>query len=172
MFIAMPYYFKKGYSGIFLQDLHAEKDGTYISFAVKTSTDEIIASVDKIASFCNQNALTKKEIMLVRLSMEEMMMSIKDHCFAENKDETMDVRILIVKKFDDVMIVLRIRNGGKLFNPIDYYERLKEEDALAMGDALGISMIVKAASEIHYKTTFGINNLSVIIDNRKEKVFV
>lgn len=166
MLIAMPYYFKKGYSGVFLQDLHAEKDGTYISFAVKTNTDEIIDSVDKIAAFCKQNELTKKEIMLVRLSMEEMMMSIKDHCFAENADETMDVRILIIKKFEDVMIVLRIRNGGKLFNPIDYYQKLAEEDPLAMGDALGISMIVKAADAIHYKTTFGINNLTVIIDRK------
>ena len=168
MLIAMPYYFRKGYSGVFLQDLHAEKDGTYISFAVKTNTEEIIESVDKIATFCKQNALTKKEIMLVRLSMEEMMMSIKDHCFAENEAETMDVRILIIKKFDDVIIVLRIRNGGKLFNPLDYYERLEEEDPLAMGDALGISMIVKAASAIHYKTTFGINNLTVIIDRKEE----
>ena len=163
MLAAFPYYFKKGYSGIFLQDLHAEKDGTYISFAVKTTTDEIIENVDKIATFCKQNELKETEIMLVKLSMEEMMMSIKDHCFKENADETMDVRILIAKK----SLVLRIRNGGKLFNPIDYYQRLKEEDPLAMGDALGISMIVKVASEVHYKTTFGVNNLTVIID-RKE----
>ena len=164
MLFVMPYYFKKGYSGILLQDLHAEKDGTYISFAVKTNVEAIIDSVDKIADFCKQNELTKKEIMLVRLSMEELMMSIKDHCFDENADETMDVRILIIKRFDDVMIVMRIRNGGKLFNPIDYYEKLQEDDPLAMGDALGIAMIIKAADAIHYKTTFGINNLTILID--------
>ena len=164
MLFVMPYYFKKGYSGVLLQDLHAEKDGTYISFAVKTDVEAIVDSVDKIADFCKQNDLTKKEIMLVRLSMEELMMSIKDHCFDENADETMDVRILIIKRFDDVMIVMRIRNGGKLFNPIDYYEKLQEDDPLAMGDALGIAMIIKAADAIHYKTTFGINNLTILID--------
>ena len=105
--------------------------------------------------------------MLVRLSMEEMMMSITEHCFENNPAENMDVRILIVTQADDVMIVLRIRNGGKLFNPINYYEKLSEEDPLAMGDALGISMIINAADAIHYKSTFGINNLTVIID-RKE----
>ena len=98
--------------------------------------------------------------------MEEMMMSIKDHCFDENSDESMDVRILIIKKFNDVMIVLRIRNGGKLFNPLDYYEKLQGDDPLAMGDALGIAMIIKAADAIYYKTTFGINNLTVIIDRK------
>lgn len=167
MLIAMPFYFKKGYAGFFLQDLHAERDGTYISFAVKTNVDDIVDSVDKIAEFCQKNELSKKEVMLVRLSMEEMMMSIKEHCFEEDAEETMDVRILIIKDAKDLMIVLRIRNGGKLFNPIEYYERQSEDDPLAMGDALGISMIVNAADVIHYKTTFGINNLTVIID-RKE----
>ena len=62
---------------------------------------------------------------------------------------------------------MRIRNGGKLFNPINYYEKLSEEDPLAMGDALGISMIINAADAIHYKSTFGINNLTVIIDRKK-----
>ena len=168
MLIAMPYYFKKGYSGVFLQDLHAEKDGTYISFAVKANVEAIVDSVDKISNFCKQNDLTKKEIMLVRLSMEELMMSIKEHCFEENVEETMDVRILIIRKKYDIMIILRIRNGGKLFNPIDYYEKLQEDDPLAMGDALGIAMIIKAADAIHYKTTFGINNLTVMIDRKEE----
>lgn len=169
MTIAMPYYFKKGYSGVFLQDLRAEREGTFISFAVKTSTEAIIDSVEKIADFCRDNNLTKREIMLVRLSMEEMMMSIKEHCFDEGADETIDVRILIMRRLDDLMIVLRIRNGGRLFNPIDYYERLDEDDPMAMGDALGIAMISKAADSVHYKTTFGINNLTVIID-RKEGI--
>ena len=167
MLLAMPYYFKKGYSGIFLQDLSAEKSGNYISFAVKTNPESITDSVEKIADFCKQNDLTKKEVMLVRLSMEEMMMSISEHCFENVSDEVMDVRILIIKKLDNVIIVLRIRNGGKLFNPIDYYEKLGEEDPMAMGDALGIGMIVNAASAIHYKTTFGINNLTVLIDREK-----
>lgn len=167
MLIAIPYYFRKGYSGVLLQNLHAENDGTYISFAVKTDTNEIIESVEKIVAFCKQNELSKKEIMLVRLSMEEMMMSIKDHCFPENADEIMDVRILIIKNFEDIMIVLRIRNGGKLFNPLDYYQKVEDEDDfLDMGDALGISMIIKAADAIHYKTTFGINNLTIIIDKK------
>ena len=55
-----------------------------------------------------------------------------------------------------------------MFNPIDYYEKLQEDDPLAMGDALGIAMIIKAADAIHYKTTFGINNLTVMIDRKEE----
>lgn len=169
MLVAMPYYFRKGYSGIFLQDLTAEKNGNYISFAVNTNLNSIIDSVEKIADFCKKNNLNRKDIMLIKLSMEEMMISIVEHCFENIPDETMDVRILIVKNADDIMIILRIRTSGKLFNPIDYYERLSETDPLALGDALGIAMIIKAAGAVHYKTTFGINNLTVIIDREISK---
>ena len=166
MLPVFPYYFKKGYSGVFLQNLHAEKNGNYVSFVVNADVNSIIENVDKIEDFCEKNELSSKEIMLVRLSMEEMLLSINEHCFAPNSGETIDVRILVVKKADEVMIILRIRNGGKLFNPIDYYEKMSETDPEFLGDALGISMIVNAASAIHYKTTFGINNLTVIIDRK------
>ena len=169
MLLALPYYFKKGYSGIFLQNLEAEKSGKYISFTVNTNPESITESVAKITDFCKRNDLSKKEIMLVSLSMEEMMMSITEHCFENVSEGVMDVRILILKKVSDLMIILRIRNGGKLFNPIEYFEKVSAEDPLAMGDALGIAMIVKAASAIHYMATFGVNNLTVII-NRQEKI--
>lgn len=166
MIFAFPYYFKKNYSGFLLQKKYDEKFVRYISFAVKANLEAIIDSVEKIADFCKKSELTRKEIMLVKLSMEEMMISITEHCFEKNSEETMDVRIWTRKTFDDLMIILRIRNGGKLFNPIEYYERLSETDPLALGDALGISMIIKAADSVHYKPTFGINNLTIIIDRQ------
>ena len=166
MLVAIPAYYRKGYRGIFLQNMRAETNGRYISFAIKADVMEIVENVDKIADFCRKNDLTKKETMLVRLSMEEMMISITEHCFEPDSGEMLDVRVLVIKNKDDVMIVLRIRNGGKLFNPIDYYQRLSEDDPYMLGDALGIAMIVKAADAIHYKTTFGVNNLTVIIDRK------
>lgn len=166
MLIFIPYYSKKGYSGIFLQDLTAEKNGEYISFVLKSDPQIISESVEKISDFCKKNELTKKEIMLISLSMEEMMMSIREHCFDNKSDELIDVRILIVKKNDDVMIILRLRNNGKLFNPIEYYEQMSEKNLEDMDDAMGIAMIVNAADTIHYKTTFGINNLTIIIDRK------
>lgn len=164
MVFAFPYYSKKNLSGPLLQKNFDEKSVRYISFAVKANLDSIIDSVEKLADFCKKSELTRKEIMLVKLSMEEMMISITEHCFKKNSDETMDVRIWTRKTFDDLMIILRIRNGGKLFNPIEYYERLSETDPLALGDALGISMIINAADSVHYRPTFGINNLTIIID--------
>ena len=148
-------------SSILLLDLKGEKNGSFLAFIVKTTVEDISDKVKRIGEFCEKNNLNIKEKTLVMLSMEEMMMSIKDHCFEGEVDEVMDVRIFV-----DDEIILRIRNRGKLFNPIDYYESQKNEDELdfAMTDALGIEMISKSAKSVHYKSTFGINNLTVIID--------
>ena len=155
-------------SSMLLLDLYGEKTGSYISFAVRTNTQAIMKNVEGIADFCEKNNLTDKETMLVRLSMEEMMMSITEHCFEDKPNEIMDVRIFIGQRDDQFTIILRIRNGGKLFNPIDYCKQLEEKEPLefAMSDALGISMLTKAAASINYKSTFGINNLMILIDRK------
>ena len=72
-------------------------------------------------------------------------------------------------------IILRIRCGGVPFNPIEYYERHQAETAAAgeldeldgllegLDDSLGIAMIVAAAPVVDYKTTFGVNNLTILL---------
>ncbi len=161
---ALWYYSKKNMSGIFIQDLEAERNGNYMSFSVNTETNAIIDSLDAVDDFSEKNSLSPKDTMLIRLSLEEMLLSIKQHVFPNKEDATIDVRLLFINRLSGQMIVIRIRNEGALFNPIDYYDRMTDEDPLSLGDALGIAMIAKAADVVHYKSTFGINNLTVIID--------
>ena len=153
-------------SSILLLDLKAEMNGSYISFVVKPETKSIVESVGKIAVFCEQNNLGVKQTMLVRLSLEEMMVSIRDHCLLNMPEQTMDVRILVVpdsEKKNGIMVILRIRNSGPCFNPIGYYEKHKARGLIDEGDSLGIEMIIKAAESVNYKSTFGVNNLTVIL---------
>ena len=167
VFSAVPYYAKQNLSGILLQNLNAERNGAYISFGVNANTEDIVASLDSVEDFAQQNSLTMKEAMLIRMSLEEMMISIAQHALSNDEKETIDVRLLVINQAAGMMIVIRIRYCGRFFNPIDYYELLEEDDPLALGDALGIAMIVKAADAIHYKSTFGINNLTVIVDKKR-----
>ena len=162
MLLVKPFYTKRGYVGFLLQDLSAEHTGKYLSFSVRADTEAIVTQMDVIEDFCRTNSLTGKETMLVRMSMEEMLLSIKEHSCREN-EAVMEGRVLLVRKANKLTIVLRIRNNGRMFNPLEYYERLQETDPLALQDALGIAMVLKAADAIHYKTTFGINNLMVLI---------
>ena len=115
--------------------------------------------------------------MLIYLSLEEMLVSIKEHCFPEDETQTISIRILLTpgQTPEKPDIILRIRSGGTPFNPIDYYERhrtetvstgeLDELDGLLEGldDSLGIAMIVAAAPVVDYKTTFDVNNLTILL---------
>ena len=165
--VATLYYRKQGYEGILLQNLLAEREGRYLSFTIPSNTEDIVSVAKQLGNFCTKNGLTPQETMTLQLSTEEMLVSIKDHCFTPNTHASADVRIIILQIKAKSMIILRIRNGGRYFNPLDYYERLRTNDPLALGDALGIAMILRMADSIHYKSTFGINNLTVII-NRKD----
>ena len=168
--VARAYYERRGYEGCLLQNMQAEREGRYISFMIPSDTAAIVEGVDRLGDFCEGNGLTSKETMLLRLSLEEMLLSIKEHCFPPDTVANMDVRVLVLKTRVTDMIILRIRNGGKSFNPIDYYEHLRADDPLALEDALGIAMILRAASAVHYKSTFGINNLTVMIDQNPQSV--
>ena len=144
----------------------------------------------RISIFCEENELPPDKSMLISLSLEEMLLSIKDHCFPEDEEQDINVRILVASgDVSKASIVLRIRCGGAPFNPIDYYERQKTaaagkpaedndlagllaglDDAEGMGDlltglddSLGIAMIVASAPVVDYKTTFGVNNLTIIL---------
>ena len=163
--------------GILLLERRHEEDGKFISFSVHTTPDEILDASRRISAFCEENQLDPERSMLISLSLEEMLMSIKEHCFPENEDQTFSIRILLMpgQTPDRPDIVLRIRCGGVPFNPIDYYERHRAEtvsagemdelDGLLEGldDSLGIAMIVAAAPVVDYKTTFGVNNLTILL---------
>ncbi len=148
-------------SSVLLLDLTAEKFGEFISFSVKNELNDIVESVHKIENFCTKNILNRTTTLLIKLSIEEIMILIKDNCVTES----IDVRILILR---EDKIILRVRYGGKLFNPVAYYESKQETDPLALGDALGIAMILNAAVSVNYKHTFGVNNLTVILNYEQE----
>ncbi len=154
-------------SPLFLLDTEAEKNGTYKSFSVKNDIASITGASESITDFCSSNGLNRKQTMAIHLAIEEMLVSIHTHALPSDASLTMNVRLLI---WEDI-VVMRIRNSGKAFNPIEYYEQQKakqsgedEMDDLDMlSDSLGIKMIVGLASSVDYRCTFGVNNITVII---------
>ncbi len=148
-----------------LLDERTERRGNVLSFSVGNSVASIMERVAQAGAFCEAHALSPKRSMLITLSLEEMLLSIREHSLCGDERLTMQVRLVLL---DDV-IVLRIRNGGAEFNPIAYYEQKAiQVDAdgvdamLALEDSLGIKMICDAADVVDYRRTFGVNNLTVI----------
>ncbi len=110
---------------------------------------------EKISVFCEQNRLDPKRSILISLSLEELLISISEHAFDEGETGSMDIRLFATG--DDV--VMRIRNGGREFDPIKFFENNPND----IDQCLGIQIIVMGAKEVKYTRTLGVNNLTVLI---------
>lgn len=151
-------------SFLLLTDEIVEQEGASISVSVKNTKEDIMQCVGLLEEFCETNELSPKRTMLITLSTEELLLSVNEHSLKGTQYDSVSVRVLIYKD----LLVLRFRHGGNMFNPIAYYESKKTDatslDAmLELNDSLGIKMIVDACDVVDYRTTFGINNLTVII---------
>ena len=98
---------------------------------------------------------------MLPLAIEEMLVLVNEHCFEQNEKMYADVRIQISEE----ELLLRIRCGGKLFDPIADYRKRTEgmsEEELLMDESLGIRMVTQMAKSVTFRRTLGVNNLVVI----------
>ncbi len=149
------------FSGLYLLDRTYEDKGKYLSFSVPNKVEEAVDASIKINAFCKENQLDWKTAMMLSLSLEEMLIIIFDHCFEDKEIQYVDIRIFVIPG----TVVLRIRNGGKIFDPVLYYEKKKEQagSGVLTDDSLGIRLIVKKADQVSFNRTFGVNNLKIVI---------
>ena len=149
---------------VFLIDTEAEQNGTYVSLSTENTFDDIVDCSRKISGFCEQNRLDKSRSYLIALAIEEMLLLIREYNL-KRRVETMNVRILLHQ--NDV--ILRVRNGGEIFNPLAFYRDLKLSEKLTLDGALerkeflGLKMVMDTAKNVDYRRTFGVNNLTVTI---------
>jgi hypothetical protein len=149
-------------SFLFLVDREAElKGGVYKSFSVGNSVEGITKSSEGITEFCEQNGLGTRLTMAISLVIEEILVVIRARSLAGDNRATMNVRVLI----EGDTVILRVRNGGKVFSPVDYVKNAgKEEEA----EVMGIKMILALALNIDYRHTFGVNNTTILLKRRND----
>lgn len=91
--------------------------------------------------------------MSISLAIEEIMTVMTDKSFGQ-KTGTFDVRAY---QADDT-IGLRIRNGGKRFNPVSLYNESPDDERY-----LGLRLISGMVKNLEYVPTFGVNNFFIQI---------
>jgi Na+-driven multidrug efflux pump/anti-sigma regulatory factor (Ser/Thr protein kinase) len=149
---------------VFLVDTEAEVNGTYASFSTNGSVSDITDCSRNISGFCERNNLDKTRSHQLALSIEEMLLLIREHSH-KGLDAPMNVRILLQK--GDV--IMRVRNSGDMFNPIAFYKNLGLSRSLTLDEAehhkdfLGLKMVVDSVKHVDYHETFGINNSTITI---------
>jgi hypothetical protein len=139
-----------------LMDKTCEENRKYISFSVDNNTEAITDGAARVTDFCEENELSRKQTMLISMSIEEILGLIMTHS-VDKLYHCVAVRILIL----DDTIIMRMRYIGEKFNPIDYYRSNISDDIEKSVEIIGIKYIVDTAKIVDYRETFGINNLII-----------
>ncbi|MBD5519915.1 MAG: hypothetical protein HDR03_01580 [Lachnospiraceae bacterium] len=147
--------------GLLMLDCRYEETDRYLAFSVENTKEEASNAAKKISDFCKEKKMSQRTTMTISLAVEEMLLIIFEHCLLDIGKQYADVRIVRVGE----RIILYMRCAGKLFDPIAYYRKRKEEagNEVLIDDSLGIEMIIKRAEEVMFSRTFGVNNLTIVI---------
>ena len=177
-------------SDYLLMDTRNEEAGRLINFSVEGEGEKIAEASEKIGDFCLRNGMDAMNIMSIEMAMEELMTVIVDENDG-NEKLVFDLRAYSLPEVEGI----RIRYGGKTFNPISEAARLQQEkekskaeadedktagspedtdDPLLMIDMpeddkyMGVRMVQKMVDTILYQRAFGVNTLQIIF-REKEK---
>lgn len=123
------------------------------------SCDPDIASVAacsrQVAAWCEAQGVDGRRSYLVPLAVEEMAANAVEHGFAKTKHPAIDVKLILKR---DGTLVLRMRDNGAAFNPMDL-----DLSAADPCSAVGIRMLRQGVREVEYQNTVGLNNVVVTL---------
>lgn len=148
-----------GCRGILL--LEEKQSENAISFSVQNTAEGAVRASQEMADFCRKNEVKKFLARFLPMALEELLVIVNDNCLKGRGLQYIDVRIL----FDEEGILMRIRCGGKIFNPVVWYEkrsRTMTQEELLMDDLLGMKMVIAKAKSVQFQNTFGVNNIIVV----------
>ena len=124
-------------------------------YAKIRSYDDTIELSKKVQEFCLQHQIDERNSRMAGLFTEEMSVNISDHAKkVYHKNINIDYRLFI----SDKKVCFSLTDMGDNFDPLLFYEIHQNDDA---EDHIGIRMVMNAASEVCYFSSFNSNNLIV-----------
>lgn len=124
-------------------------DEKFLDCSVENNLDEVIAFREKLFAFCAENQITDRDAKVLGLAVEEIAANIVQYGYRSGKKNYMDISFTI----QDDKYILRLRDDGVPFNPMEYKQQ--EEETVTVG---GIALIRKMASEFQYMRVLNMNN--------------
>ena len=147
--------------GMLLLDHRDVDEGRYISFTVDTNQEAVVESSSKISSFCDKCELSPKQSMIIGLAIEEILLLMIQHVFADKENEAIDVKIFVRDE-----TYHRFRWGQEIV-PLAYYQAEMNQDGetrnMKADESMGLQLISKMAKQVDYSTNLGLNNIVVRI---------
>ena len=122
---------------------------TFLDCSLENNLEEVIAFREKLFAFCADNHITDRDATILGLAVEEIAANIVQYGYRSGQKNYMDISFTI----QDDKYMLRIRDDGVPFNPMEY--RQQEEEEVMVG---GIALIKKLASNFQYMRVLNMNN--------------
>jgi Na+-driven multidrug efflux pump/anti-sigma regulatory factor (Ser/Thr protein kinase) len=142
-------------SPFFLIDRKLERTGKFISLSIHNDPVDIVDRACGLIEFGEQNGLDNMTQTAISLSVEELLLLVREHALKDDESKSIDARLLVSRD----VVTLRLRYAGLRFNPFD----LPGQENEASEDLLGLTMVMSLA-ETEYKNTLGVNNLVIRIN--------
>lgn len=125
------------------------------AFSCEPDIASVAACSQQVAAWCEAQGIDGRRSYLVPLAVEEMAANAVEHGFAKTKHPAIDVKLILKR---DGTLVLRIRDNGAPFNPMDL--DLSAADSCS---AVGVRMLRQGVRGVEYQNTVGLNNVVVTL---------
>lgn len=125
------------------------------AFSCEPDIASVAACSQQVAAWCEAQGIDGRRSYLVPLAVEEMAANAVEHGFAKTKHPAIDVKLILKR---DGTLVLRMRDNGAAFNPMDL-----DLSAVDPCSAVGIRMLRQGVKGVEYQNTVGLNNVVVTL---------
>jgi hypothetical protein len=132
--------------------LPAQNSGICLDLSIKKQMDEVTTLPKEIKQFCINNGISAGKANLVAVAAEEM--TVNCITYGGKSSHWIDLSVII----DEGKLMLRIRDNGIPFNPVEY-----ESDSDGF-DIHGIELLKKISPRINYIRSIDLNNTVIEFD--------
>ncbi len=109
----------------------------------------------KVVEFCKNRNIDKRRAVFAGLALEEMAGNIIEHGFGNDKDHSIDIRVI----HKDGDIIMRIKDDCRSFNPL---ERISIHEKNEDFKTFGIKIVGNTARKVQYQNLLGLNVLTIM----------
>ena len=133
-------------------------DDYYLRATLKTM-DEVMDFSAQVSAFCKKHNANSRCCYFTALCVEEIGTNILSYGYKNAKNHDIDVSLF----FKQPELVLRIRDEGKPFDPVEYNNMINSDDPVSH---MGIRIVFGVAKRISYTNSMSQNSISLTLDSQ------
>ena len=116
--------------------------------------DGVMDTAQRVMQFCRDKGADTRTAFMASLFIEETVGNTVRHGFPEGKKGNIDLRVIYSREKH----LIRIRDDGKPFDPVEWYARNHPEDP---SSGVGIRIVTELARDVRYIPAMGLNHLVI-----------